>query len=109
MADSAPPTAEQLQRWRRDLMRKGMEVNAKLTELLANQNATLATLKLPGEGKPGEKPIERLQRFLRQISAAQQRLGTPQWGQCQRCGVVLPVGALDDTPWIEECGDCRAL
>lgn len=105
---TAAHTPEQEQRWRRDLMRKGMDVNAKLTELLGKQNATLATMDLPGEGKPGEKPVERLQRFLRQISAAQKRLGTPQWGKCQSCGVVFAHGALDDTPWIEDCGDCQA-
>lgn len=108
MSTAPAVTPEQQQRWRRDLMRKGMDVNAKLTELLSKQNATLATLDLPGQGKPGEKPIERLQRFLRQISAAQQRLATPQWGKCQRCGAVLPLAALDDAPWIEDCGDCLA-
>ncbi len=103
-----PPTPEQLARWRGDIMRKGMAVNAKLTELLSKQNATLATMDLPGEGKPGEKPVERLRRFLNQISAAQRRLGTDQWGKCQSCGVAFPYGALDDTPWIEDCGDCQA-
>lgn len=106
-ADPAP-TPEQLARWRRDILRKGVEVNAKLTQLLANQNATLATMDLPGEGKPGEKPVERLRRFLNQISAAQRRLGTDQWGKCQTCGVAFPHGALDDMPWIEDCGDCLA-
>ncbi len=95
-----------LARLRLHLGRKGMEVNQKLTDVLAGMNATLATMKLPGEGKPGEKPHERLRRFLDQIVRAQRRLGTPAFGLCQDCGQPLPELALDEAPWTEQCRDC---
>ncbi len=93
-------------RWRRGLMHKGMEVNGQLTKLLASKNATLATMKLPNEEKPGEKPEERLRRFLNQIIAAQHRVGTTEFGKCQECGVPLPPQAFDDAPWLQECAPC---
>ncbi|MSQ84030.1 MAG: hypothetical protein EXR77_14295 [Myxococcales bacterium] len=95
-------------RWRQAIALKGMEVNGQLTQLLAKQNATLATIKLPNEEKPGEKPVERLRRFLNQIIAAQRRLGSDQFGKCQSCGLVLPVAALNETPWLQDCGPCFA-
>jgi len=95
-------------RWRRALALKGMEVNGQLTRLLAAQNATLATIKLPNEDKGGEKPEERLRRFLDQIIRAQRRVGTPAFGQCAGCGEELPAAAFDDAPWIELCAPCAA-
>lgn len=104
MAEFTDPA--RIAKWRQGLMHKGMEVNGQLTKLLANKNATLATMKLPSEEKPGEKPEERLRRFLKQIIDAQRRLGTPEFGKCQTCGVVLPVLAFDDTPWLQDCAPC---
>lgn len=97
-----------LARWRTRLMHKGMEINSQLTALLARQNATLATLKLPNEQEPGETKEERLRRYLKQVIAAQRRLGSDAYGRCQSCGILLPVQALDDAPWLEECGPCLA-
>lgn len=98
--------AARLKRLRRELSRKGMEVNEKLTKLLGSQNATLLTMKLPSEEKPGEKPQERLRKFLDQIIRAQRRLDTPAWGNCQTCGTALPDAGLDDAPWVEQCQAC---
>ncbi len=95
-----------LARLRTALGRKGMEINQKLTEVLAGMNVTLATMKLPNEEKPGEKPHERLRRFLDQIIRAQRRLGTAEFGKCQDCGQPLPDLALDESPWTEQCHDC---
>lgn len=97
-----------LDRLRRDLGRKGMEVNEKLTKLLASQNTTMATVKLPQEQEPGLKPHEKLRRYLDQIIRAQRRLGTPAWGLCATCGVALAPAALDDAPWTELCAKCEA-
>ena len=94
------------QRLRTALGHKGMEINGKLTRILANQNVTLA--KWPSEREPGLRPEERLRRFLDQIARAQQRLGTAGWGRCLACGDDLPEAALDDTPWIERCAGCAA-
>lgn len=95
-------------RWRTRLMHKGMEVNGQLTALLARQNATLATIKVPNEQEPGETREEKLRRYLKQVIAAQRRLDSDAYGKCQTCGTLLPLGALDDAPWLEECGPCAA-
>ena len=95
-------------RLRQDLLRKGADINAALTALLAGQNATLATIKLPHEDKPGIKPKERLRLFLDQIIRAQRRLDTAAWGQCVVCGEPFAEAALAETPWLEECPDCEA-
>ncbi|MBM4346013.1 MAG: hypothetical protein FJ100_21780 [Deltaproteobacteria bacterium] len=109
MSDSSPYTDKaNVARWRTRLMHKGMEVNGQLTALLARQNATMATLKLPNEMEPGETKEEKLRRYLNQIIAAQRRLGSEGFGKCATCGVQLPVLALDDAPWLEECGACFA-
>ncbi len=93
---------------RQDLMRKGADVNAGLTRLLAGENATLATIKLPDEDKPGIKPKERLRLFLDQIVRAQRRLDTDEWGLCISCRSPFEEAALDEVPWLEECADCEA-
>lgn len=97
---------ERRQRLRGDLARKGMDVNEKLTKLLAGQNVTLTTMKLPNEQKPGLKPVEKLRMYLDQIIRAQRRLGTPAFGHCVDCQIALPDAALDDSPWIERCNAC---
>lgn len=97
-----------LSRWRTALGRKGMEVNAQLTKLLASQNMTLATLKLPNEMDPGEPPERKLRRFLDQIIAAQRRLGSAQFGLCQSCGKELPPAVFDEAPWTADCPACDA-
>ncbi|MSP91262.1 MAG: hypothetical protein EXR79_05605 [Myxococcales bacterium] len=104
MTAAVPPDA--VQRWRKTLSRKGMDINQKLTDLLSRQNATLATIKLPNETEAHEPPERRLRRFLDQIIRAQRRLGTPDWGLCSTCRRPFERGALDDTPWIEECAAC---
>ena len=97
-----------LHRWRAELTRTGMAINDQLTRLLAGQQVTLATLKLPHERRPGLRPEEKLRLFLDRISRAQQRLDTPAWGRCVDCGAELPEPALDDSPWLEQCPDCEA-
>jgi RNA polymerase-binding transcription factor DksA len=84
-----------------------MELNEKLTKLLAGQNATLVTMKLPWEEKPGEKPQEKLRRFLDVVSRAQKRLGTEAWGLCIDCGAEVPEAVLDEVPWTERCRPCQ--
>ena len=105
----AKHTPEQMQRWQRELARKGMDLYAVLSELLAGKNATLATLKLPHEMKPCETKEERLRRFLNQVSRAQKRMNTDAWGQCVRCHAPVSNVALDEAPWTEVCGRCVEL
>ena len=94
------------QRHRRDLMRKGMSLNERLTELLANENMTLSSVEFPHEQKPGLKPKEKVRMFLDQVIRAQRRLGTGAWGLCVTCGGRFDEAMMDDTPWLEECRDC---
>ncbi len=100
--------AAHIARLRRDLARKGMEVNGRLTHVLAGMNATLLDLKMPHEQKPGLRPEEKLRRYLDQIIAAQRRLGTDAWGDCTTCGGAIPQAQLDDAPWVDECDRCLA-
>ena len=95
-------------RYRRELMRKGWDVNQKLTAVLAGKNVTMSTTKMPHEMKPGLKPEEKLRLWLDQIVRAQNRLQTPEFGACVECGEAFPKGALDDVPWLETCADCLA-
>ena len=106
MSAIAELSPDHIARLRRDLGRKGMAINEKLTGMLAGQNATLQDIKLPNEIKPGLKPIEKVRAFLDLVIRAQRRLGTEAWGACVECGVELPQAALDDTPWIEVCNRC---
>lgn len=105
-----PPTMDppRHQRLRTELARRGMAVNEQLTRLLAGQQVTLATLKLPNEREPGLRPEEKLRRFLDQIVRAQRRLDTPAWGRCIDCGAEIPEPSLDNAPWIEQCATCAA-
>lgn len=106
--DAARRDPARIQRWSVDLGRKGLAVNEKLTTLLGRQDARLATLVLPHERKPGATPIERLRGFLRQISDAQKRLRTPDFGLCRQCAAPLPLAVLDESPWAEVCARCAA-
>ena len=112
---TAEHSPEQLQRWQRELARKGMDLYAVLSEGLAGKNATLAMLKLPHEQKPGEQKEERLRRFLDQVSRAQKRMQIKPgeqgdaWVRCARCRAPLPDVLLDEAPWTEVCGDCEPL
>ncbi len=90
-----------------------MAVNAKLTSMLASQNAKLLDLKLPHERKPGQTPLERVRAFLDQISDAQKRLAAgpeaqPAYGHCVDCAAALPLQVLDEAPWAERCAECEA-
>jgi RNA polymerase-binding transcription factor DksA len=106
---TAEHTPEQLQRWQRELARKGMELYAALSDVLAGKNVTMATVKLPHEQKPGETKEERLRRFLGQVSRAQKRMNTDAWGRCVQCQSLVPAALLDEAPWTEVCGNCDAL
>lgn len=106
MQDSTMDKARE-SRLRRELGRKGMAVNEKLTRMLAGENLTLTEVVFPQDAKPGMKPKERLRLFLDQVIRAQQRLGTPEFGRCVTCGAAFPDAAIDDTPWLEECRECE--
>jgi hypothetical protein len=88
---------------RQRLMRQGMAVNDRLVRLLAGKDATLATLTLPWQERPGLRPEEKLRRYLDRIVAAQRRLGGPDWGRCVFCADRLAKAAVLETPWLDGC------
>lgn len=100
----APLSPAQLQVLKRQLLKKGAEINAKLTELLANP--TMEPPELPGQGRPGEKPIERLRRFMALIDGRLRALREGRYGRCERCGADLPFAHLSQVPWIDTCQRC---
>ena len=104
--ESRALSTAQITKLRHDLGQKGMEVNARLTQVLAGMNARLSDIKMPHEQKPGLRPEEKLRRYLDQIIRAQRRLGTPDWGLCTICGAQIPQAQLDDSPWKEACDAC---
>ncbi len=101
-----PPTSEQVQLLRRRLLKKGAEINEKLTALLANKRVDVDALL--GRGKPGETPIERLRRFLALVDGAIQAIRRGTYGRCASCGDGLPFAHLDQVPWIDTCAACAA-
>src|SRR5262249_21993628 len=104
-AMAEPLTAEQIQILKRRLLKKGAEVNEKLTQLLNGQRRDLEAL--TGPRKPGETPIERLRRFLALVDGRIQaiRAGRP-YGRCEKCDAPLPFAHLEQVPWIDTCEAC---
>ena len=101
---TTPPTDDDVQRLRRVLLKKGAEINEKLTKLLNGQKVDIATLL--GQGKPGETPIERLRRFLSLVDNGIQRIRSGRYGMCVRCGDGLPLAHLEQVPWLDTCQRC---
>ena len=102
---SAPPTltTEQHARLKKLLLRKGAEINEKLVALLNGQQVRVEGVL---GGKPGEKPIERLRRFMAIIETQLAAIRAGTYGHCERCGDGLPYAHLEQVPWIDTCQRC---
>jgi hypothetical protein len=98
---------EEVQRCKRLLLKKGSEINEKLTRLLNNQQVSIEGLM--GGGKPGETPIERLRRFMKLIDDNLKRIRDGSYGKCVTCGDALPFAHLEQVPWIDTCQKCAAI
>jgi RNA polymerase-binding transcription factor DksA len=103
-----PPTPVEIQRLRKLLLRKGAEINEKLTQLLNGANVSIEQLMGGGKSKPGESPIERLRRFMRIVDGALQSIKAGTYGRCLGCGDGLPYVQLEQVPWIDTCPACAA-
>jgi RNA polymerase-binding transcription factor DksA len=86
------------------LLRKGAEINEKLTQLLAGKQVDIPML----QGKAGESPIEKLKRFMRLVDESLQRIARGTYGTCASCGDGLPYVHLEQIPWIDTCQACAA-
>lgn len=103
---SASLTAEQRQVLRRALLRKGAEINAKLTDVLAGKQVSLDAQLLGGE--PGERAEERLRRFLDRVNVCLRGLERGGYGRCERCAAPLAFTQLEQVPWADTCLRCAA-
>ena len=101
---SPPPTAAEIARLKKMLLKKGAEINEKLVALLNGQKPKIDAL--IGGGKPGEKPIERLRRFMAIVDGRIRAIQQGTYGRCERCGDGLPYAHLEQVPWIDTCGKC---
>jgi len=93
---------------RKALLRKGAEINERLTGLLSGEQVSVEALLAGGKAKPGESPIERLRRFMRIVDGALERVRNGSYGRCQSCGDGLPFAQLEQVPWIDTCPACAA-
>ncbi|MSP62981.1 MAG: hypothetical protein EXR72_22125 [Myxococcales bacterium] len=101
-----PPTPVEIQRLKKQLLKKGAEINSKLTALLNGQQVNVEGLL--GGGKPGQTPIERLRRFMAIVDASLRAIRAGTYGRCVGCGAGLPYVELEQVPWIDTCPTCAA-
>jgi hypothetical protein len=101
------PTDDERHRLRRQrTLQQLQRVCARLEALLSGQDAGVAEVELPQDKRPGETPVERLQRYRRRLNEV---LGCLQRGEalrCERCARALPDLELDETPWATRCRAC---
>lgn len=90
---------------RRQLLKKGAEINAKLVEILNGKDPSVG---LFGPGKPGETKEERLRRFLGLVDSRIKSIRSGTYGSCDRCHAPLPFADLEQIPWIDTCRSCSA-
>lgn len=96
--------AKQRQQLRKQLLKKGAEINEKLTGLLAGEAVSVSHLLEPT--KPGERPEERLRRFLELIDRKLHAIQEGSYGNCSACSAALPFVELEQMPWADLCRAC---
>lgn len=103
-----PPTPAEIQLLRRRLLKKGAEINEKLTALLNGQQINVDALIKGGAAKPGQSPIERLRHFMSIVDGRLRAINQGRYGRCETCGDGLPFAHLEQIPWIDTCQACAA-
>lgn len=93
------------QRLRAQLMKKGGEIAALLADVLAGKDRTYRMGALHLEDKPGERPEEKLRRYLDMVEARRVLFDAndDRYGRCDVCGVDLGVPTLEQMPWADRC------
>ena len=91
---------------KRKLLKKGQELASMLADVLAGKApAGLASL----AGKPGERPEEKLRRYLNVIQSRVDAINAGgAYGNCEPCGAEIPFAELDELPWADTCRACAA-
>src|SRR4051812_21889744 len=98
-----PLTDEEIAKLKRQLLKKGAEINEKLVALLNGKQVNIME-----QLKPGETKEERLRRFLKLIDDQLVRIRQGTYGKCEKCGDSLPFAHLQEAPWIDTCQACAA-
>src|SRR4051795_11426862 len=103
MSSHLPP--EQMNVLHRVLLNKGAELNEQLVRLLNGEGIDLEAV--PGAIlKPGERPAERLRRFLELVDSkiqASRPSSLTRYGLCDSCGAPLSFTELEQVPWADCC------
>ena len=84
-----------------DNHRLSWAMRAQLRETLTRRAATL-------RGGPGESRAERDARELAEVTAALERVETPQYGSCAGCGAPIAWERLFASPQVRRCVRCEA-
>lgn len=86
-------------------MRKGHELATLLADVLAGKDRSSRVRALGLDDRPGERPAEKLRRYLALIEARRSLLdtGSDEFGRCEICRAELPVMALVEMPWADRC------
>jgi hypothetical protein len=100
---NTPPSDEEIKRLKRQLLKKGAEINDQLVALL---NGKQFSFDLPL--KPGETKEEKLRRFLALVDSRLVAIRNGSYGKCETCGDGLPFVHLEQIPWIDTCQPCAA-
>ena len=104
----SPLDARQLALHHRALLKKGSELNARLVELLNHEGGERVLT--PGvPPKPGERPVERLRRFMALVDSkteASRPGAAPGYGLCESCEAPLPFIELEQLPFADRCRAC---
>jgi len=95
-------TEEQIGKLKRQLLKKGSEINDKLVAILNGKDPGNLT-ELLGGGKPGETKEERLRRFLALVDSRLVQIRNGTYGKCVQCGDWLEYRHLEQIPWIDTC------
>lgn len=90
---------------RRALLHRGQVLADLLAEVLAGKPVEQKLTAMGIEGKPGERPEEKLRRALDQVEARRVLLdaGDDRYGRCDVCGADLGEAALGEMAWADRC------
>ena len=53
--------------------------------------------------------LENLEKCLRKINEAIQKVNQDTYGICENCGEQIPLGRLEAVPWTDHCIFCKNL
>ena len=90
---------------RRLIMKKGLEIATLLADVLAGKDKKRELDALPMYDKPGERPEEKLRRYLDHIESKRALIDADDdaFGRCEECAVDLGEPALREMPWADRC------